>query len=408
MCEASHSSLLGIDDMQLHHGLARFALSFTVLTAPGLAAAATANCMSPDGACEVSNDGFDWIDCMCADGSGGGGGGGNAWAGLTELELGPICEDELAAFCGPFIPPDYVECNGLFGWCTIDNEPEDSLSCNCYDGSVGEIMGGNAWAGYSDMQLLTECEAQLDTYCVAPPGSINCSNTNGECTIDNLPDFLACMCNNGDGGSFGGGNSWGGYSELELHGECGTQLVGMCGGPLPGPPWIECSSGLGECIIDNDPEALLECTCADGSVISGGREDWVDLSDDELFMTCEEQLYEGCGVDTGSSTGTTGDPGTGDASSGDSTGEPSPDTGLDGSDTTSASSDGTPPASTTGHDTSESDSDGSDDSGAADGESSGCSCSADGSKPGWALALIGLMAVTQRRRRRSHRPRPIG
>ncbi len=379
--------------MNLQHRLGLLAFTLTSLAGASVASAATANCMSADGTCEVSNDGFDWLECMCADGSGGGGGGGNAWAGLSEAELQPICEEQLANFCGPFVPPDYVECYDFLGYCIIDNEPEDSLECECYDGSSGGVAGGMAWAGYSDMQLLTECEAQLEMYCVPPPMSLVCSNTNGECTIANVPsDFLVCECNNGDGGAQGGGNAWAGYSELELHGECGNQLVSLCGGPPPPPPWLECSSGLGSCTIDNHPESWLECTCADGEMFSGGDgKDWSGLSEDELFTMCEVELYEGCGVGGGS----TGD--TGSTTSGDSTGVPGTDTGLDGSST--EGSGGPPPSTTTGDDTTGS---GSDDGGggAVDGEGGGCSCTAnDSSRPGWALALFGLVGLTRRRRR---------
>src|SRR5688572_30308129 len=117
--------------MHLHRALPLLTLTLATLAAPGLARAATAECMSADGSCTVSNDGFDWLECMCADGSGGGGGGGNEWAGLSEAELGLICEEQLASFCGPFIPPDYVECYDVLGSCTIDNEPEDELECYC-------------------------------------------------------------------------------------------------------------------------------------------------------------------------------------------------------------------------------------------------------------------------------------
>lgn len=406
--------------MPLRRGLALFAFTLTTLAGPGLAQAATAGCMSADGSCEVSNDGFDWTECMCADGSGGGGGGGNEWAGLSEVELGPICEEQLASFCGPFVPPDYVECYDVLGYCIIDNEPEDELQCECLDGSVGGLPpGGMAWAGWSDVQLLAECEAQLAMICVPPPGSIACSNVNGECTIANVPqDLLACQCTNGDGGGFGGGNAWAGYSELELHGECGTQLVGLCGGPLPPPPWLECSSSLGECIIDNDPEDLLECTCADGErIASGGGSEWAGLSEEELFMECETQLYEGCAVGSESSSGTdtgdasdTGDTGTTGSAS--STGETPADTGLDDSSGTPAGSSGTPDPATTGDDTTEGASEGSE--GAAAGDASGCSCSATRrSRAGdWALALLGLVGLGWRRRRaargpaiRYHRPR---
>jgi MYXO-CTERM domain-containing protein len=385
--------------MHLHRGLGRLAFTLTALAGPGLAQAATAQCMSLDGSCEVSNDGMDWTECMCADGSGVGGGGGNEWAGLSEAELGPICEEQLANFCGPFIPPDYVECYDALGYCAIDNEPEDELACECWDGTTGGTAGGMAWAGWDDVQLLAECEVQLDMICLPPPMSIDCTNTNGECTIANVPsDFLACECVGGDGGSFGGGNAWAGYDELQLHAECGLQLVGLCGGPLPPPPWQTCSSSLGECIIDNDPEDLLECTCADGEMIAeGGGNEWAGLSEEELFMMCEEQLYEGCAVDAGSESGTdTGDTGT--TSSGGSTGEPG-DTGIDDSGGTPEGSSGTPPPADTGDDTTGDASGGSD--GGATGGDGGSSCSVTGRSQsgGWALALLGLVGVGWRRRR---------
>ncbi len=74
---------------------------------------------------------------------------------------------------------------------------------------------------------------------------------------------------------------------------------------------------------------------------------------------------------------------------------PSHDTGLDGSGTSEG---GPPPSTTTGDDTTGSGSDG--DGGAVDGEGGGCSCTANNpSRPGWALALFGLVALTRRRRR---------
>jgi MYXO-CTERM domain-containing protein len=387
--------------MDLRRGLPYLAFTLATLSAPGLAQAATAQCIGPDGTCQVSNDGFDWIDCMCNDGSGGGGGGGNAWAGLSEMELQPICEEQLADFCGPFVPPDYLECWGFLGSCIIDNDPEDLLECWCFDGSGVGMSGGMTWAGWTDAQLIAECEAQLDATCVPPPGSIDCSNTNGECMITNVPeDFLACECGNGDGGGYGGGNAWAGYSELQLHNECGQQLVSFCGGPLPPPPWLECSSNLGDCIIDNDPEDLLECTCADGETISSsGGNAWAGLSNEELFMECEEQLFEGCAASEDSGTGTdSGGSSDGDtgSSSGSSTGEPGSGTGIDGS----GSSGGTPPPASTGDDPTGGASEGSE-GGAADGGSGGgCSCSSTGGSQtgGWALALLGLVGVRWRRR----------
>lgn len=398
--------------MSLARHLPLLALTLTTLAAPALARAATANCMSASGSCEVSNDGFDWVECMCADGSGGGGGGGNMWAGLSELELFPICEDQLASFCGPFVPPELLQCSGVLGSCTIDNDPEDSILCECYDGTTGGVPGGGAWAGWSDMQLYAECEAQLDTVCLPPAGSLECSNANGTCSIANVPeDFLACDCGGGDGGGWFGGNAWAGYSELDLFDECGTQLVGLCGGPFPPPPWAACSSTLGECILDNDPVDSLECTCADGETISeGGGSEWAGLSPEELFMECEEQLYAGCSVSMGSSGSGTGDgSGTGESSgtgvgdgstgSGGATGEPGASTGIDGSGGNLEGSSGTPEPGTTGDDTT------GDLPASDDGATGGCSCSASHEPGGGALALVGLVGLVGLRGRRRARAR---
>ena len=81
-------------------GLALLVTSFS-FTQPSTAQAAVANCMTPDGACEVSNDGVDSVFCECADGSAGGGGGFMEWAGLSEMDLQPICVEQIAIFCGP-------------------------------------------------------------------------------------------------------------------------------------------------------------------------------------------------------------------------------------------------------------------------------------------------------------------
>lgn len=382
-------------------------LALAALALPALAQAATAQCMGEYGSCEVSNDGFDEAECMCADGGGGGFGGGNEWAGLSEVELGPICEEILADFCGPFIPPEEVYCWSFLGDCAIDNEPDDTLYCNCADGSTPTLEGGMAWAGWSDDQLYDECEAQLDMLCLPPPGSMECANGSGMCIIDNMPtDFLACECTGGDGGSTGGGNDWAGYSELELFDECASQLVDFCGGPMPHPPWAVCSSSLGECLLDNDPEDRLECTCADGEMVSmSGGSEWAGLSYDELFMECEEQLFEGCSVSaessSGSDTGDTGDTDSGSSGStgaGSSTGEPGNETGIvsppDGSSGTpdpgSTSDDPTGGASESG------------DGGATGGEG-GCSCSTSdrSNRNGWALSLLGLVTLGLSRRRRA-------
>lgn len=392
--------------MHLHRGLSLFVFTLPILAAPALGQAATANCMGALGTCEVTNDGFDWAECTCADGSGIGFGGGNEWAGLSEVELGPICEEQLASLCGPIVEPEQIICANSYGTCAIDNDPADSILCDCWDGTTGGVPGGGAWAGYSDRELFLECATQLFMVCLPPATSLDCSNANGQCTIANEPlDFLSCECADGSGSGQNGGNAWAGYSELELFDECGTELVGLCGGPLPPPPWVECSSDLGSCIVDNDPEDRLECTCASGEEISSvGGSAWAGLSTEDLFMTCEEQLYEGCSVGaesgSGTDTGTTGDTDdTSSTGSGASTGEPGEDTDVDGSGSASEGSSGTLPPATAGDDTTGGASEGS--GSGADESGGGCSCSAtERSSPArWALALLGLVSLSWRRRR---------
>lgn len=172
--------------------------------------------------------------------------------------------------------------------------------------------------------------------------------------------------------------------------------MGYCGGPLPPPPWVECSS---------DPEDLLECTCANGEEIASlGGSAWAGLSNDDLFMICEEQLYEECSVGaesgSGSDTGTTGDTnGTSSTGSGSTTGQPGEDTGVDASGSASEGSSGTLPTATTGDDTTEGASEGGA-GGADDSGGGGCGCSATGrSNPGgWLLMLLGLVGARWRRR----------
>lgn len=340
--------------MRFHLGLGLFSIiSFTDLVGPGIAQAATADCMSPDGTCEVSNDAGDFVSCECASGIGVAGGGSNEWDGLSEAELELVCDEQLAMLCGPVPPPDGIPCVSPAGSCVIDNEP-DSLSCMCADGSGGGFEGGNAWAGYSEMELLEQCE---------------------------------------------------------------IELASVCGGAPPPPPVedLECSSPLGSCTIANEPVDFLECTCADGEGFAGGGgNEWAELSEDELLMECEAQLAEGCaaGSETGDTTdtgepGDTGEQGDTDDTGGEgstggagSTGEPG-ETGVDDSGGAEGSS-GNPPPATTGEDATDGGSEGSD--GGADGDeggggTGGCSIATRSISSSWALALLALAGLGRRRRR---------
>lgn len=88
------------------------------------AAALESECMSKLGSCSLTNVPDDFLSCDCADGSGVGGGGGNEWAGLNQAQLDGVCEETLASFCAPLMPPDGVECDSNLGYCVVDNEPD--------------------------------------------------------------------------------------------------------------------------------------------------------------------------------------------------------------------------------------------------------------------------------------------
>ncbi|MCA9705962.1 MAG: MYXO-CTERM sorting domain-containing protein [Myxococcales bacterium] len=389
---------------RLHTGLGLLTIAGLTLSAPSLAAAATANCMSADGSCEVSNDGFDTVDCMCSDGSGGGGGGGNAWAGLSEMELQPICEAELQAFCGVAPPPDGVPCSSPLGECIIDNDPEDSLSCECANGVGGGFFGGNAWAGLSDVELLAICEMEIPGFCGAPPPppGLPCSTPDGECVISNEPfDSIECQCSDGSGFGGGGGNMWAGLSEAELLMICEDTVVTECGGGPPPPPVVDCGSRLGTCEISNEPFDSIVCDCADGTDFGGGGgSEWAGLSPEELETVCQEQLELGCGM--GETEGTTGE--TGDETDGTTSGgEETDGTTSGGEETGEGTGTGAETGVSAGETGSEGGSEGTGGEGGAEGDGGGggggCSVSTDSTPPGWALALLGLLGLGWRRRR---------
>lgn len=338
------------EDMRLHLGFGLLAFTLVELVGPDVAQAATANCMSPDGTCEVNNDAGDFTSCECADGIGVATGGGNEWAGLSEVELQPICDAQLAALCGPPPPPEGIPCMSPAGSCVIDNVPEDSLSCECADGSGGGLAGGNAWAGLSDVELAMQCEVELASLCGGAPPP-----------------------------------------------------------PPPPPPVLECSSGLGSCVIGNEPIDFLECECTSAPGFGGGGgTDWAGLSDEELLMLCEDMLADGCTVgsetgDTGetSDTGETGDTEGGEGSTGDATtGQPGGETGLDGSGGASEGSSGdAPPPATTGDDATGGSETGDDGAGGGGGGGGGCRVAPRQASSGLALVLLGLVGLGRRRRR---------
>src|SRR5262245_12444385 len=84
------------------------ASSLAELVGSGIARAAMADCMNADGSCVVNNDAGDFVACECTSGESPMGGGANDWAGLSEVELQPICDEQLALLCPP--PPVEIMC----------------------------------------------------------------------------------------------------------------------------------------------------------------------------------------------------------------------------------------------------------------------------------------------------------
>ena len=178
---------------------------------------------------------------------------------------------------------------------------------------------------------------------------------------------------------------------------------------------VECSDANGTCSVSNDPADAFSCTCDNGSADGGGgTEDWIDLSERELMMVCEDLLVTECGEapatsGSGMTTGMGGDGGSMTTGIGDSTGGGDTTGSADGSGggdsaSASASGDGAPPAdddgaavnttgATSGGDT------GGDEGGAAE-DDSGCTIGSTDLGPGTvAFALIALLGL---RRRRGH------
>ncbi len=215
--------------MRIQFGLLGLTLAGAMV--PGLSHAATAECMSADGACEASNDMGDWIECDCADGSGIGVGGGMEWVGYTEAELEEVCDEHLALFCGT--PLTGVMCSGMEGSCNLTNEPFDWVDCECADGSGYGGGGGMSWAGLTEAELELVCEDELAAGCAAgppPPSGVACGAVLGACVVDNVPvDSVECECADGSVVGSGGGMMWGGLSDDELALVCEEQIEELCG-----------------------------------------------------------------------------------------------------------------------------------------------------------------------------------
>jgi MYXO-CTERM domain-containing protein len=324
-------------------------------------------------------------------------------------------------------------CASAQGDCSLSNVPDDSISCECADGSGVGGGGGNEWAGFNQAQLDAECEAQLAALC-GPPGPVEgvpCEDKTGSCVVDNEPDSVSCECADGNGAGGVGGNDWDGLTDDELQTVCFEQLDLYCGGGPPPPVW-QCETKVGGCTIDIGEEVSVFCGCAEGGGGGGpGEAEWAGLGEDELLDVCYDQITVFCGgvaegstsnsgTEEGTSEGTasTSEGSTGDTATegGTSQGE-TEDTGGTGEE----SSSGAPSTESDSATVSATDSDsatdsasasasatdtaGTEDTGDTAGETtddgSGCSCNAADDRPGatWALGLLGLLGVRLRRRR---------
>ncbi len=336
------------------------------LSIPASAHAAQAQCVSPEGDCTVSNVPEDNLTCNCANGLGGGFFGGNQWAGLNDADLQPICDAELAAFCGGQPVPG-LECMGATGTCTISNNPFDWVECECDDGSGFGGGGGNDWAGLNDGDLLAICEGFADN-CAAgppPPPGVQCGNADGFCEVDNNPDSLFCECNDGSGFGFEGGNNWDGLNDGDLLMICEDELVMFCSGPV-GTTGGSDDDGDTEGSGDTDDSGPVSSTSGPSSTSDSGSGTVGDLTTGGPSLTTGGQLDTGDG----------GSDGVGTSGGGHSS------TSL-GPDPTTAGSDG---AVSSG--------------GGSDG-GGGCSTGPRPGPGGWGLMLLGLAGLGWRRRRQS-------
>lgn len=355
-------------------GLLSFTLTLgaSTLVDPGIALAATTDCTSPDGWCELGNEGGgDFMTCLCADNTYVISDGTDEWGELSAAELQPICESQLSAHCGTPPPPDEIHCAGLIGECIIDSTPEDSLWCECTDGNTDGFVGGSTWAGYSGEALLAECEAELESRCnplpppPPPPPVLECTSGLGSCTITAYPiDWIECVCSAGEGFVDAGGNEWAELSEEELLAMCDQELAAGCA----------IGSETGD--SDGGSSTSGETSTDDGAGSSDGAG-----SGDEAGSTGGEGSTGGGSAGGEGTTGDTGLDGDGGLSEGSSTDAPSPAT--TGEAATSDASEG-------------GDGDG---SGGADHGRGGCSITPRSTSRSLPLALLGLLLAGRRRRR---------
>ncbi len=317
-----------------------------------------------------------------------------------------------------------VECDSMLGVCTLTNEGVDQANCECTMAIDGGIAGGNAWAGLTDAELMLECEGFLASWCDPEPPPTTCSDQTGSCSVETGPDSFVCDCADGSSPGGEGGNAWAGLDDWQLADVCYQQLEACP--PVAPEGGVLCQEAEGWCTVQNAPHDSFSCVCADGSGLGYvGFDDWAGYSEEQLTQICEQELSNAClgggGTDSGTSDGGSTSDGstTMDRSEGSTDGGGSGDTGGSESGTTGdggEASDGwrPTPTSSTGVDgeseggdggggvtTGDVGGDGTDGTpGATPGPTSSGGCTVGGAPPRWSVALLVLLGVAGRRRRR--------
>lgn len=261
--------------------------------APLTARAISEDCSDASGMCTVSNDGQDFTSCMCAGGDGGAGGGGNEWAGLDAAALQLECQEQLALFCGPPVPPDGISCETREGMCTVDNDGGDSVFCTCDGQPDSGTTGGNDWAGLDDDQLYDVCLDMVEDFCAAEPGTGTdpTGMDTGDPTDPGTGTTDAATSGETDSGDSGVAEDTGGASDT---GGAATEDTGVPGGSS--------SDGTGGGSGDESTGSDASATAGDASATAGDASATAGESGGDTDGGPSQDIVQsGCGCTTESS-----------------------------------------------------------------------------------------------------------
>jgi MYXO-CTERM domain-containing protein len=264
-------------------------------TAPLTARAISEDCSDPSGMCTVSNDGQDFTSCMCAGGDGGAGGGGNEWAGLDAAALQLECQEQLALFCGPPLPPDGISCETREGMCTVDNDGGDSVFCTCDGQPDSGTTGGNDWAGLDDDQLYEVCLDMVEDFCAPEPGTGTdpTGMDTGDPTDGNTGTGGVATSGETEGGDSGTSGESGGASDT---GGAATEDTGE-----PNGSSSDGTGGSGDASTGSDASATAgdaSATAGDASATAGDASATAGESGDTDSGPSQDITQSGCGCST--------------------------------------------------------------------------------------------------------------